>query len=61
MGSREDGCAPLLGKSMGQGLILHLRFWHSLPLAWEVWASLIHPSGAFSCKDVLMISSHCSL
>lgn len=36
MGLREDGCAPLLGKSMGQGLMLHLRFWHSLPAAWEV-------------------------
>lgn len=34
---------------MGQGLILHLRFWHSLPAAWKVkaWANLIHPSGAF--------------
>lgn len=61
MGLREDGCAPLLGKSRGQGRILHLRFCHSLPAAWEVWANLIHPSGAFSCKDVLMISSRCSL
>lgn len=35
---------------MGQGSILHLRFWHSLPAAWKVkaWANLIHPSGAFS-------------